>query len=45
MTQRRLRDAVELLGAVLDVAPHLQYLDWARRWLTADSTRELGFDS
>ena len=33
MMSNRLPEALELLGAVLAVAPTLGYLDWVRRWL------------
>ena len=44
MIQQRLADAVELLGAVFDVAPELEYLDWVRRWLQPHVLPVLGFD-
>src|SRR5438105_949169 len=30
--QRRMADAVELIGLVLEAAPSLEYVDWIRRW-------------
>jgi tetratricopeptide (TPR) repeat protein len=44
MIQRRLPDALDLLGRVLEVAPELEYMDWARRWLQPHVLPELGFD-
>jgi tetratricopeptide (TPR) repeat protein len=44
MIQKRLADAIELLGAVFAVAPELEYLDWVRRWLQPHVIPALGFD-
>lgn len=46
MTQRRLSEAVELLGKVFQAAPELEYLDWVRRWIVAAPSipRELGWN-
>ncbi len=42
--QRRLPDAVDLLGRVLEVAPELEYVDWVRRWLTPQFIPMLTWD-
>jgi len=42
--QRRLPEAVELIGRVLEVAPELEYLDWIRRWLTPQFVPQLTWD-
>ena len=42
--QRRMPEAVELLGRVLEVAPELQYTDWIRRWLTPQFVPQLTWD-
>ncbi len=44
MIQKRLGEAVELLGRVLEVAPELEYLDWVRRWLQPHVVQQLGWD-
>jgi tetratricopeptide (TPR) repeat protein len=44
MINKRLKEAVELLGLVFDVAPELEYLDWVRRWLQPHVIPQLGFD-
>jgi tetratricopeptide (TPR) repeat protein len=46
MMQRRVPEAVDLLGRVFEVAPELEYLDWIRRWLVANSmlAKELGWE-
>ncbi len=44
MIQKRLPEAIELLGAVFAVAPDLEYLDWVRRWLQPHVIPALGFD-
>jgi tetratricopeptide (TPR) repeat protein len=44
MIQKRLADAVDLIGLVLEVAPALEYLDWTRRWLQPHVIPQLGFD-
>jgi len=44
MINHRLAEALELLGEVLEVAPELEYLDWARRWLQPHVLPTLGFD-
>jgi tetratricopeptide (TPR) repeat protein len=44
MIQKRLPEAIDLLGAVFDVAPELEYLDWVRRWLQPHVIPMLGFD-
>jgi tetratricopeptide (TPR) repeat protein len=44
MIQKRLPDAVELIGRVLEVAPELEYLDWVRRWLQPHVIPALGWD-
>ncbi|HEY8075782.1 MAG TPA: hypothetical protein VIF62_16765, partial [Labilithrix sp.] len=44
MIQKRLPEAIELLGAVLEVAPELEYLDWARRWLQPHVLPTLAWD-
>ena len=44
MMQQNLGDALDLLGAVVDAAPDLAYLDWARRWLQPHVIQSLGFE-
>lgn len=44
MIQKRLPEAVELLGRVLEVAPELEYLDWLHRWLQPHVVGPLGWD-
>jgi tetratricopeptide (TPR) repeat protein len=44
MIQKRLADAIDLLGKVLEVAPELEYLDWARRWLQPHVVPQLGWE-
>ncbi len=45
MISHRLDLALDLLGKVLEVAPELEYVDWARRWLQPHVIDELGFDT
>ncbi len=42
--QRRMADAVELIGLVIDVAPELEYVDWIRRWLTPQFVPQLTWE-
>ena len=44
MIQKRVPEAIELIGLVLEVAPELEYLDWVRRWLLPQVIPQLGFD-
>jgi tetratricopeptide (TPR) repeat protein len=44
MIQKRLPEAIDLLGAVLEVAPELEYLDWVRRWLQPHIIPQLGLE-
>ncbi len=45
MINHKIGEALDLLGAVLEVAPELEYLDWARRWLQPHVIPTLGFDA
>ncbi len=44
MMQRNLAEALSLLGQVVDAAPDIAYLDWARRWLQPHVLPSLGFE-
>ena len=44
MIQKRLPEAIELIGAVLEVNPTLGYLDWVRRWLQPHVIQILSWD-
>lgn len=44
MIQKRLPEAIELIGAVLEVNPTLGYLDWVRRWLQPHVVPLLSWD-
>ena len=41
MMQRRLPEALELMGAIFEVAPDLGYVDWVRRWMLTPVAAEL----
>jgi hypothetical protein len=44
MINKRLNEAIDLLGKVFEVAPELEYLDWARRWIQPHVVQQLGLD-
>ena len=41
--QHKLKDALALIGQVIDVAPNLEYLEWVRGWLTPQALDHLGY--
>ena len=44
MMQKDLSAAIELLAQVIEVVPHVAYLDWVRRWLQPHIVQALGWE-
>lgn len=44
MTQQNLTEAISLLCAVVEAAPHIAYMEWLTRWLQPHVIPKLGWD-
>ena len=44
MMMRRLPEALDLLTAAVEVAPHVPYLSWAGRWLSSGAVDDLPWE-